>query len=70
MERFCFLTKREREIFSLLLDNYSTSDIAENLNISEKTVRNHISNVIGKLGVESRTQAIITLLKNGLINID
>lgn len=70
MERFNFLTKREREIFSLLLDNYSTSDIADKLIISEKTVRNHISNVIGKLGVESRTQAIITLLKNGLINID
>ncbi|MGM9970693.1 MAG: LuxR C-terminal-related transcriptional regulator, partial [Anaeroplasma sp.] len=35
-----------------------------------KTVRNHISNVIGKLGVSSRSQAIVTLLKNGLIKID
>ncbi|MCI5583343.1 MAG: LuxR C-terminal-related transcriptional regulator [Anaeroplasma sp.] len=64
-----FLTARELEIFKLLLENKTTIEIASKLNISEKTVRNHISNVIGKLGVESRTQAIITLLKNGMINI-
>lgn len=57
------LTKREKEIFDLLVSNYSTSDIAIMLNISEKTVRNHISNVIQKLGVSSRSQAIIELLK-------
>ena len=44
------LTKREREVFELLIDNNSTKDIANILNISEKTVRNHISNVIQKLG--------------------
>ncbi|MGM9972120.1 MAG: LuxR C-terminal-related transcriptional regulator [Anaeroplasmataceae bacterium] len=65
-----FLTKREVVIFNMLIKNMTTSEIADNLNISEKTVRNHISNVIGKLGVGSRTQAIVTLLKNGLINID
>lgn len=63
------LTKREKEIFNLLVTNKSTKQISDELLISEKTVRNHISNVIGKLGVESRTQAIITLLKNGMINI-
>lgn len=57
------LTKREKEIFDLLVINYSTSDIAIKLGISEKTVRNHISNVIQKLGVSSRSQAIIELLK-------
>lgn len=57
------LTKREKEIFDLLVINYSTSDIAIKLDISEKTVRNHISNVIQKLGVSSRSQAIIELLK-------
>ena len=57
------LTKREKEIFDLLIINYSTSDIALKLGISEKTVRNHISNVIQKLGVSSRSQAIIELLK-------
>ena len=45
------LTPREREIFQLLIDNYNTKDIATYLNISEKTVRNHISNVMQKLGV-------------------
>lgn len=64
------LTEREYEIFTLLVQSYTTDDIAKNLNISTKTARNHISNVIGKLGVTSRTQAIIMLLKNGLIKID
>ena len=57
------LTAREREIFNLLIVNNTTSDIASLLNISEKTVRNHISNVIQKLGVSGRAQAIIELIK-------
>ena len=57
------LTKREKEVFSLLVDNKSTKEIADILNISEKTVRNHISNVIQKLGVESRIQAVFELIK-------
>ena len=57
------LTKREKEIFELLIDNYSILDISTKLNISDKTVRNHISNVIQKLDVEDRCQAIILLLK-------
>ena len=63
------LTPREREIFEMLIKNQNTDQIANKLNISEKTVRNHISNVIQKLGVSSRTQAIITLVKSGMINI-
>lgn len=57
------LTKREREIFEYLIIDYSTKKIALELNISEKTVRNHISNTIQKLGVSSRTQAILELLR-------
>lgn len=57
------LTKREKEIFYLLTLNQSTKDIADKLYISEKTVRNHISNVIQKLGVESRIQAVLELIK-------
>jgi len=57
------LTKREKEIFTLLTLNQSTKQIAEALCISEKTVRNHISNVIQKLGVESRIQAVLELIK-------
>lgn len=57
------LTPRERQIFNLLIQNYSTKDIAVELSISEKTVRNHISNVIQKLGVDSRIQAIFELIR-------
>ena len=57
------LTKREKEIFILLLETKSTKEIASILRISEKTVRNHISNVIQKLGVSRRSSAIIELLK-------
>lgn len=57
------LTKKEREIFEFLINNYTTKEIAFKLGISEKTVRNHISNVIQKLGVRGRSQAIVELLK-------
>ena len=57
------LTKREYEVFTLLVDNYTTNQIALNLGISEKTVRNHISNVIQKLGVTGRAAAVVELLK-------
>ena len=57
------LTKREKEVFSLLILNKTTIDIAEELGISEKTVRNHISNVIQKLDVNGRAVAVVELLK-------
>lgn len=63
------LTTREQEIFELLILNKSTKDIAEFLGISEKTVRNHISNAMQKLGVKGRAQAVVELIKLGEINI-
>ena len=57
------LTKREREVFVLLVQNKTTRDIAGLLGISEKTVRNHISNVMQKLGVKGRAAAVVELLK-------
>lgn len=63
------LTKREREVFELLIKNNSTKDIAEVLNISEKTVRNHISNVMQKLGVKGRSGAVVELLKLNEISL-
>ena len=63
------LTNREREIFKLLVKNNTTKEIADILNISEKTVRNHISNVIQKLGVIGRAQAVIELIKLNEIEI-
>ncbi len=57
------LTRREKEIFDLLITNKSTKEIATKLGISEKTVRNHISNVMQKLGVKGRACAVIELIK-------
>lgn len=58
-----------KQIFELLVKNYDTESIAKKLNISSKTVRNHISNVIQKLGVKGRSQAIIELIKMQEIKI-
>ena len=57
------LTKREKEIFEMLIVNKSTKDIALELKISEKTVRNHISNVMQKLSVKGRASAVVELLR-------
>ena len=63
------LTKREREVFELLIKNKTTNDIAQELNISDKTVRNHISNAMQKLGVKGRAAAVIELLRLGEIKL-
>ena len=63
------LTNREKEVFELLVLNKSTKEIADKLKISEKTVRNHVSNTIQKLGVKGRSGAIVELIKLGEITI-
>lgn len=63
------LTGREREIFEQLIQNYSTKEIAQTLHISEKTVRNHISNAMQKLGVKGRASAVVELIRLGEIHI-
>ena len=63
------LTKREKEVFEILVQDKTTKEIAEQLFISEKTVRNHISNVIQKLGVKGRAQAVIELIRMGEIKL-
>ena len=63
------LTQREQEVFELLVLNKSTKEIAQFLGISEKTVRNHISNAMQKLGVKGRAQAVVELLKLGELSI-
>lgn len=62
------LTKREQEIFTLLVQGFSTKEISSKIKISEKTVRNHISNVIQKLEVKGRANAVVELLKLGEIS--
>lgn len=63
------LTKREKEVFDLLINSKSTQEISKILNISEKTVRNHISNAMQKLGVKGRAAAVIELLKLNEISL-
>ncbi len=63
------LTKREEEVFSLLVENKSTREIGIYLGISEKTVRNHISNAMQKLGVKGRAQAVVELIRLGSIKL-
>ncbi len=63
------LTNREKEVFQLLVKNKSTKEIADKLKISEKTVRNHVSNTIQKLGVKGRAGAVVELLKLGEITL-
>lgn len=60
------LTNRELEVLRLIACGMNNHEIAEQMVISEKTVKTHVSNVLGKLGVEDRTQAAIWALKHGL----
>jgi pimeloyl-ACP methyl ester carboxylesterase/DNA-binding CsgD family transcriptional regulator len=62
---FAALSLRERQVLALMADGLSNSDIAERLTISEKTVRNHASNLFDKLGVWSRAQAIVFARDHG-----
>ena len=63
------LTNREKEVFELLVLNKSTKEIADLLKISDKTVRNHISNTIQKLGVKGRAGAVVELVRLGEITL-
>ena len=63
------LTKREKEVFEQLILNKTTKEIANLLGISEKTVRNHISNVMQKLGVKGRASAVVELLRLNEISL-
>jgi DNA-binding NarL/FixJ family response regulator len=62
---FAALSARERQVLALIGDGLSNTAIAERLNISDKTVRNHTSNLFDKLGVWSRAQAIVFARDHG-----
>ncbi|MFN2364006.1 MAG: response regulator [Halarsenatibacteraceae bacterium] len=63
------LSNREHEVLGLLARGMSNREIAEELYISEKTVKNHVSNILRKLDVNDRTQAVIKSLKYGLVKL-
>lgn len=63
------LTKRECEVLQLLTDGQSNRTIGETLFISEKTVKNHVSSILQKMSVNDRTQAVVTAIKNGWVEV-
>ena len=60
------LSQRERETLTLVAEGLSNQMIAERLGIGEKTVKTHVSNVLGKLNVSDRTQAAVFAWKSGM----
>jgi DNA-binding NarL/FixJ family response regulator len=64
------LTERETEVLRQLAQGKSNKEIATALVIAEKTVRTHVSNILAKLGVTSRTQAALHAVRSGLVSLD
>jgi DNA-binding NarL/FixJ family response regulator len=62
------LTERETEVLRLLAQGQSNKQIARSLHIAEKTVKTHVSNILSKLGVQSRTQATLYAIRLGLVS--
>ncbi|MGO4888789.1 response regulator [Anaerobacillus sp. MEB173] len=63
------LTRRECEVLQLMTDGKSNRAIGEALFISEKTVKNHVSNILQKLNVNDRTQAVVESIKKGWVKV-
>lgn len=68
-EKLKTLTKREVEILALVASGMFNKEIAVNLDISERTVKNHISNIFKKIDVSDRTQAAVFAIRNNIINL-
>ena len=68
--KFHNLTKREMDVMKLISQGLSNRAISEELVISERTVKNHVSNILKKLSANDRTQALIKCLKKGIVNLE
>lgn len=64
------LTERERSVLRLLASGSSNKEISEATGISTNTVRSHLASILNKLDATSRTEAVITALRNGIIDVD
>ena len=62
------LTEREREVLVLMVEGSSNSQIAVKLGVSSSTIKSHVSNVLSKLGVNSRTEAVSLALRNHIVS--
>lgn len=67
---FHLLTARECEVLQLLADGHSNRLLAEALEISEKTVKNHVSSILRKMELQDRTQAVVLAIKNGWVALN
>ncbi len=63
------LTPREREVLRLLALGLSNDEIAEKLFITKRTVQNHVSNIYGKLGLDSRAEAVLYAIRHGVVDV-
>jgi len=61
------LTEREHEVLSLIAHGASNRQVAEKLYLTEGTVKNHMTNILGKLGVRDRTQAVLKARELGFV---
>jgi DNA-binding NarL/FixJ family response regulator len=61
------LSERERQVLVLMADGHSNQAIADDLCISERTVKFHVSSILAKLGVRNRTEAVMTAIKHGMV---
>jgi NarL family two-component system response regulator LiaR len=61
------LTRREREVLASMIEGLNNTQIAAKLNVSPSTVKSHVSNILSKLGVASRTEAVTQALRNRII---
>lgn len=68
-DKIALLTSRELEVLAQVANGMFNKEIATNLNISERTVKNHISNIFKKIDVSDRTQAAVFAIRNNLINL-
>jgi NarL family two-component system response regulator LiaR len=62
------LTEREREVLSLMVEGLNNPEIAERLIVSRSTIKFHVSSILSKLGVASRTEAVAVAVKKGLLD--
>ena len=64
------ITKREEEVLQLIADGCSTPEVAEQLYISQKTVKNHLASIYQKLDARDRTQAVLAAVRMGIVTLD